>query len=201
MLTKQIGNVTVNFEPLIIFLVIIMVIYSIIALYLNIQGRKIRKSFDAGEYNKVLKDGGKLLKIYQKFAKRYKHKNTVAWIEYLNFCLAVSNFSAMNWDCFLSHINSISQYSDIKNFWLSLYYIYHNNLDKAQMYYDSIARAEENTTNISYLDCLVYYKQGKTYLAQSKMKDIYMKLKHPVLKQIVEKMFMETGNTGDGSVC
>ena len=107
----------------------------------------------------------------------------------LMISLAVSNFSIMNWDGFLSHINSMSQYDDTKNFWLSLYYIYQDNLNEAQTYYDNIARNEENTTGISYLECLICYKQGDIDLAKTKMKDIYPKLKYPVLKQIADQMF------------
>ena len=189
MFTTQIGNVTVHFELLIIVFIITMIVYFMLALSLIIRGMKIRKSFEVGAYDKVLKDGEKLLKTYQKFAKRYKHKNTIAWIEYLQFSLAVSNFSIMNWDGFLSHINSMSQYDDTKNFWLSLYYIYQDNLNDAQTYYDNIARNEENTTGISYLECLICYKQGDIDLAKTKMKDIYPKLKYPVLKQIADQMF------------
>ena len=138
MFTKQIGNVIVDFGPLITVLVIVIIICLLIALPLIIQGRKIKKYFDTGKYNKVLINGEKLLKIYQRFAKRSKHKITIAWIDYLHFSLAVSNFSAMNWDCFLNHINSLSQYSDVKNFWLSLYYICNDDLDEAIIYYDKI---------------------------------------------------------------
>ena len=189
MLIKQIGNVIVNFEPIIIFFVIIMIVYFLIALSLNIRGKKVRKFFEAGAYDKVLIDGERLLKTYQKYAKRYKHKNTIAWIEYLHFSLAVSNFSTMNWNCFLNHINSMLQYGDVKNFWLSLYYICQNNLNEAQTYYDNITQTEENATNISYLDCLICYNKGDVDLSKAKMQEVYKKLKHPILKHIVDKLF------------
>ena len=70
MFTKQIGTVTVHFEPLIIFLVTIMIVYFLIALSLNIRGKKIRKSFDAGKYTTVLIDGDKLLKTYHFTSKK-----------------------------------------------------------------------------------------------------------------------------------
>ena len=189
MFTKQIGNVTVHFEPLIIFLVIVIAICFLIALSLYIRGKKVKKSFESGAYDKVIIDGERLLKTYQKYAKRNKHKNTIMWIEYLHFSLAVSYFSTMNWDSFLSHINSMSQYGDVNNFWLSLYFIYRGDLNEAQTYYDNIAQSEENATNISYLDCLICYNQGEVDLAKAKMKDIYAKLKHPVLKNIADNFF------------
>lgn len=185
----RIGNTTIYFGPLIAFLVVIIVVYFISGLSLNISGRKVKKSFETGAYNKVIKDGERLLKKYQKLAQRYKHKNTIAWIESLHFVLAVSYFSTMDWDLFLNHINSMSQYGDTKNFWLSLYYIYHDSLDKAQLYYDNIAKTAENATNISYLDCLICYKRGNVDSAKTKMNDIYSKLKHPILKHISDELF------------
>lgn len=189
MFTKQIGNVTVHFEPLIIFLVVVMIGYVLIALSLNIRGKKVKKAFESGEYNKVLEDGARLLKTYLSYAKRYKHRNTLAWIEYLHFSLSVSNFAIMNWDAFLNHINSLSQYDEVKNFWLSLYYIFQGDLNEARSYYDKISQAKENTTNISFLDCLIRFNQGEVDLAKNKMKDIYPNLKHPVLKNIADKFF------------
>ena len=45
MFTKQIGNVIVHFEPLVIFLVVIMVVFVFIALSLSVRGKKDKKSF------------------------------------------------------------------------------------------------------------------------------------------------------------
>ena len=191
MFTKQIGNVIVHFEPLVIFLVVIMVVFVFIALSLSVRGKKIKRAFESGEYDKVLKDGERLLKTYLNYAKRYKHRNTLAWIEYLHFSLAVSNLALMNWESFLNHINALSQYDDVKNFWLSLYHILQNNLDEARSYYDKIAQTEENATNISYLDCLIWFNQGEVDLAENKMSDIQPSLKHPVLKNIANKLFDE----------
>lgn len=189
MFTKQIGNVTVHFEPLIIFLVVVMVVFVFIALSLSVRGKKIKRAFEFGEYDKVLKDGERLLKTYLNYAKKYKHRNTLAWIEYLHFSLAVSNLALMNWESFLNHINALSQYDDVKNFWLSLYHILQDNLDEASSYYDKIAQTEENATNISFLDGLIWFNQGEVDLAENKMKDIYPSLKHPVLKNIANKLF------------
>ena len=189
MFTKQIGNITVHFEHLIIFLVVVMIVYVLIALSLSIRGKKVKKAFESGEYDKVLKDGARLLKTYLNYAKRYKHRNTLAWIDYLHFSLAVSNFAIMNWESFLNHINFLSQYDDVKNFWLSLYYIFQGDLNEAHSYYDKISQTKKNTTNISFLDCLICFNRGDVDLAKDKMKDIYPDLKHPVLKNIADKLF------------
>lgn len=51
MFTKQIGYVTVHFEPLVIFLVVIMVVFVFIALSLSVRGKKIKRAFELGEYD------------------------------------------------------------------------------------------------------------------------------------------------------
>lgn len=113
-----IGNTTIYFWPLIVTLVIAVIASFLFTLYLSLRVRKVRKSFEAGVYDKTIIDGEQLLKTYQKLDKRYKHryKYMVNGIENLHFVLAVSYFSAMNWECFLSHINSLSLYPDVKTF-------------------------------------------------------------------------------------
>ena len=129
MLAIQIGNVIVYFEPLIIFLAVIgaiLIVYLVFALLLRYRGRKVTESFASGDYGIVLIDGEKLLKTYQKYAKRYPHPKTLSWIEYLHFAMAVSYFSVKNYEQFLYHINAFNQNHDIKEFWLSLYYLQQN---------------------------------------------------------------------------
>ena len=185
-----IGNTTIYFWPLIVTLVIAVIASFLFTLYLSLRVRKVRKSFEAGVYDKTIIDGEQLLKTYQKLDKRYKHryKYMVNGIENLHFVLAVSYFSAMNWECFLSHINSLSLYPDVKNFWLSLYYIFQDNLDEAQLYYEKISRIDKNKTSFSYLESLICYKQGKYDLAKSKMDSIYMNLTTPLLKHLADQL-------------
>ena len=174
-----IGNTTIYFWPLIVTLVIAVIASFLFTLYLSLRVRKVRKSFEAGVYDKTIIDGEQLLKTYQKL---------VNGIENLHFVLAVSYFSAMNWECFLSHINSLSLYPDVKNFWLSLYYIFQDNLDEAQLYYEKISRIDKNKTSFSYLESLICYKQGKYDLAKSKMDSIYMNLTTPLLKHLADQL-------------
>lgn len=46
MFTKQIGNVTVHFDPLIIFLAVVMAVAVFSALSLSVRGKKIKKLLD-----------------------------------------------------------------------------------------------------------------------------------------------------------
>lgn len=188
MLAKQIGNVTVHFEPLIVVLITALVLYCGIALLLKYRGKKITKSFESGNYDSILIEGEKLLKIYQRYAKRYTHKNTLAWIEYLNFVMAVSHFSKKNYESFFNHINALTQNNNIKQFWLSLYYLQINDLDNANVHYAKIMEGDDTLSNRTYLESMILYVQGDYDLAKRKMLDIYDDLKHPILKQIADEV-------------
>ena len=93
----QIGKVTIYFFPFIILLAIFVVEFIVITISINRRSKKIVKFFHAGEYDKVIKDGEKLLKYYQK---AFRNKNTMKVIESLHWLLAISNFSMMNLDDF-----------------------------------------------------------------------------------------------------
>ena len=190
MFTRQIGNVIVHFEPLIIVVVAILIVYFVLALLLRYRGKKITESFQDGNYEVVLKEGIKLLKTYQRYAKRYKRKprNIMAWIEYLNFALAVSNFSVKNYDQFLYHISALTQNQDIKEFWLSLYCLRQDDIDGFQSHYENIKVTEETLINRTYLESIKLYTQAEYDLAKTKMSEIYSDLKHPILMKIADKI-------------
>ena len=189
MLSKQFGNVVIHFEPLIIVIVATLIAYLIIALLLVYRGEKVTKSFQSGNYNNVLIDGEKLLKTYQRYAKRYKGRNTLKWIEYLHFALAVSHFSLKNYQQFLYHINSFNQNCDIKEFWLSLYYVRQDDLDSFLSHYENIKVSEETLINRTYLESIQLHMQNEYDLAKTKMNGIYSDLRYPVLKQIADEIF------------
>lgn len=182
----QIGKVTIYFSPFIILLAIFVVEFIVITISINRRSKKIVKFFHAGEYDKVIKDGEKLLKYYQK---AFRNKNTMKVIESLHWLLAISNFSMMNLDDFFVHITFASPYHQAKDFWLSLYYICQDNLEEAQKYYDHIDQTEENKVSITYLDSLICYKQGDITSATEKMREVYQKLNYPVLKRIANEWF------------
>ena len=188
MFTKQIGNVTVHFEPLIIVIVIALIAYLIIALLLMHRGKKVTKAFESGLYDAVLIDGEKLLKTYQRYAKRYKHRNTLSWIEYLHFAMAVSHFSVQNYEQFLYHINAFNQNCDIKEFWLSLYYFRQKDFDSFQSHFGNIKVSYDTLQNRTYLESIKLYMQGEYDIAISKMNGIYENLNLPVLKQIADEV-------------
>lgn len=188
MFTKQFGNVIVHFEPLIIVIVATLIACLIIALLVMYRGKKVNESFQSGNYDSVLINGEKLLKTYQGYAKTYKHKNTLSWIESLHFMLAISYFSVKNYEQFLYHINSLNQNLDIKAFWLSLYYLRQNDLDSFQSHYANIKVSDETVINRTYLESIKLYMQDKYDLAKTQIIGIYADLKHPILKQIADEV-------------
>ena len=186
MLAKQIGNVTIHFEPLITVLIVTVIVYGIIALLLTYRGKKITKSFESGDYDNVLVDGDKLLKTYQRYAKRYKHKNTLAWIEYLNFAIAVSHFSQKNYELFFNYINALKKNDNVKEFWLSLYYLQQNDLENAKLCYSKIDDSDDTRFNRTYLEGMMLYIQSDYDSAKSKMSEIYTDIRYPILRQMAD---------------
>lgn len=188
MFTKRIGNVVVHFEPLIVVIITSLIAFLIISLLLHYREKKVTKSFESGNYSAVLVDGKKLLKTYQGYAKRYKHPNTLSWIEYLHFAMAVSYFSVENYEQFLYHINAFNQNRDIKEFWLSLYYLRQKDFNSFQEHYENIKVSDETLKNRTYLDSLKLYMDNEYDMAKWKMNEIYENLNHPVLKQIADEV-------------
>lgn len=188
MITKQLGNTTIHFEPLIIVIVVAMVVYLIIALSVIYRGKKVNNAFQSGDYDEVLINGEKLLKTYQGYAKRYKHRNTLSWIESLHFMLAVSYFSVENYEQFLYHINAMSQNCDIKEFWLSLYYLRQGDFDSFNSHYANIKVSGETLLNRTYLESIKLYMQGEYDLAKTNIIGVYKGLKHPILIQIADEV-------------
>ena len=188
MFTKRIGNVVVHFEPLIVVIITSLIAFLIISLLLHYREKKVTKSFESGNYSAVLVDGKKLLKTYQGYAKRYKHSNTLSWIEFLHFAMAVSYFSVENYEQFLYHINAFNQNRDIKEFCLSLYYLRKIDFNSFKEHYENIKVSDETLKSRTYLDSLKLYMDNEYDMAKWKMNEIYENLKHPVLKQIADEV-------------
>lgn len=188
MFTKQISGVEFHFGPLIIYIVVILAFMVISAISFSCRRKRVAKCFDSGDYDKVLIYGNKLLKKCQKYSKRYKHKTTMAWIEYLHVVLAISYFSVKNFDEFLIHINALSQYDNVKECWLSLYYLYKNDFDNAELHYNKISESDETRINRAYIEGFKQYKQGEYDLAKETIGSIYMDIKQPVLRHIADEI-------------
>ena len=157
MLTKQVGNVEVHFGPLIIVAVGTLLYLLSLALLLILRWNKMTKAFIIGDYRSALVIGKKLLRTSEKSNKRKKPKKTRPFDEQLHFVLAVSHFSEKNYEQFLHHINALTQYRDVKEFWLSLYYLCQNDLDNAKLYYASISKSNDTLSSRTYLESMMLY--------------------------------------------
>lgn len=187
MLSKTIGTVTVHFEPLLIWFGLIMSIlftYLIHSIILELKFRGVTKKFVAGDYNNIIEKGEKLLHIYQKYNARLSTKQILSKIEYLNFSLAVSYFATSNDDQFLFHINEMKSSFDVKEFWLSLFYLNKNDFENASMHYAQIVSDDSTYIYKTFLTSFEAYKQGNKDIAKSKIIRVIDQLKHPILKQI-----------------
>ena len=191
MLSIQVGNVNVHFEPLIavaILIGIILIFQIMRSVILEIQSKQISKNILEGNYDDIIKNGERLLKIYKKNNSRLSTKVLVAKIEYLNFALAVSYFAKSNDEQFLEHINDLKQNNNIKVFWISLFHLQKEDFETAKVLYDEIESCDENHINITFLDSYLSYKQGNFTMAREKMTEIYDTLNHIVLKQIADEI-------------
>ena len=194
MFTKQIGNVIVDFKPLIVFgviIAIIMLVHLIRAIILEWKFRNAAKKLSLGDYDNIIEIGEKLLNSYQKYNSRLSTKSVLAKIEYLHFSLAVSYFAKSNDEQFLSHVNALNTYSDIKEFWLSLFYLNKNDLDTATTHYNRISCNDNTYAQRTFIESLQAYKNNKIETAQTKMSAIIEQLKHPILKQIADNILAD----------
>lgn len=81
----------------------------------------------------------------------------------------------------------MTQNGNSKNFWLSLFHFQNGDIESAETYYEQIVRCEETQTSLTFLDAIALEGQGKREEAKEKIKGVYDKLNHPILKQIAEK--------------
>ncbi len=181
--TITIGNTTIHFAPLIVFMVVACVAFIFYISILAIRNRQLNKAFMSGKYSEAVKIGTGLFKIYSIYSKRTAPKKAKLSLENLNYILAVSYYSTSEDELFLKHINSLLQYKNTKEFWLTLYYIQHNEVEIAKEHFEAITLNTETQTNITFLESAFLNLQGDVDNAKNKMSTIYDKLNLPVLKE------------------
>ena len=187
MLSKTFGNVTVYFEPLII-LGIFLVFQIVRAIILELKFRAVVKNIYTEKYDEIIRNGEKLMLIYKKYNARLSTKPIISRIEYLNYTLAVSYFSLTDDTRFLKHINALTKSSDIKEFWLSLFYLQSNDFDTAQIHYDNIVCNEDTYVNRTFLNAFCAYKKQENEVAKNRMMEVINLLTLPVLKQLADEV-------------
>ncbi len=193
MFTTQIGDVTVHFDPSLLIITaivcfLILFFQLIRSVVLELRFRDITKKLVIGDYNNIIENGEKLLHIYRKYNARLLTKQILSRVEYLHFSLAVSYFATSNDDQFLLHINELSLNIDIKEFWISLFYLNKNDFENASAHYARIASDDRTYVQRTFLTSFEAYKQGNEEIAKTKMLEIFDKLTIPVLKQIADSV-------------
>ena len=191
MFTKTIGNTTIHFGPLIIFGILlgtILLIQVIRSIVLEHKFKILVNYLQNGDYGRIVQLGESLLNEYGNHAKRIKTKALLSKIEYLNFALAVSYFALSNDEGFLSKIYTLDQSPDIKEFWLSLYFLQKNDFEEFKVHFEQITCSEETYNNRTYLNAYRFFKQNQNDLACESMSMVFDSLKHPILKDIAKSI-------------
>ena len=191
MFSKTVGTVTFHFEPLLIFgglILLILFAHLIRSIVTELGFWDITKKLVTGDYDGIIKSGEKLLQMYQKYNARLSTRQIISKIEYLNFSLAISYFARSDDDQFLSHINEMNSSFDIKEFWLSLFYLRKNDFETASAHYVQIASDDSTQVYKTFLSSFEAYKQGDIDTAKSKIIGVIDQLKHPILKQIADSI-------------
>ena len=191
MFTKTIGNTTIHFGPLIVFGVLIgtiLLIQVIRSIVLEHKFKAIVNCLQNGNYSHIVQNGESLLNDYDNYTKRIKAKALLSKIEYLNFALAVSYFAFSNDDGFLSKIYKLDQSPDIKEFWLSLYFLRRDDFEEFKIHFNQITCSDETYINRTYLNAYCLFKQNQKDLACETMSEVFDSLKHPVLKDLAKSI-------------
>lgn len=201
MFTKTIGNTTIHFGPLIIFAMLlgtILLLQVIRSIVLEQKFKKIIKYMSSGNYSDIPQIGESLLSKYLNYTNRIKTRTLLSKIEYLNFALAVSYFALSNDERFLNKIHKLNQSPDVKEFWLSLYFLQKEDFEEFKAHSNQITCSDETYINRTYLNAYCSFKQHQKNLAYESMSLIFDSLKHPILKDLAKSVLSQE-NTGDGS--
>ena len=183
----KLDDFTVDFGPLIIFLIIVCVLIVGGIIFSRIQNTKILKACMYGDYEYAIgRATRRLIKIQQ-------HKpigHTIKIVDFLSSCLAISYFSKDDDENFLNNINKINKNRDIQNLWLSLYFLRRDEIDAARTYY-SLLSIETKKKYDDLLEGIILYKTGEKACAIEKLRRVYPNLNYAVLREWVGSYLSE----------
>ena len=183
------ANFTFHPEPLIIFISAVAVISIINIVLTSTSFRIIKSAMAAGDNKKVIFHGRMLHRKYSNYAKRKSASpSTRTLLEYLNITLAVAYYSENDMENFLSHINSLETFLNLKYFWLGIYHLNKNEFEEADEICKKIELGIETEKERIFLDSLKLYRQNNKDAAKEKITPIYDELKSPVLRKITDEI-------------
>ena len=109
-----------------------------------------------------------------------------ARVNSLNFMIATAYLSENNEEQFLTYIHDLKNMEETKYFWISVYYLLQNNMEKFQINYEIYSSFDEGKNTYSdIIENLVKYKQHEDKQALETLKQLSPDIKNPLLKQIV----------------
>ena len=186
MLSFQIGNITINLSPTVIF---IFVVLPLIVLFTGIvktkQINSMKKLCQSGDYEKSILLANKLISYYTRSYKLYRVKRTKQEIEAFHVWLAISYLGLSKHDMFWENINKVEQHLSLKYAWIGTYYVIKKDVEQIKIYKDKIEPTEEMKNTLALFAGVVMCEEGNVSEGKEILSEILPKLNFELTKKIV----------------
>ena len=186
MLSFQIGNITVNLSPTVIF---IFVVLPLIVLFTCIiktkQINSMKMLCQSGDYEKSILLANKLITYYTRSYKLYRVKRTKHEIEAFHVWLAISYLGLSKYDMFWESINKVDQHPNLKYAWIGTYYVIKKDVEQIKIYKDKIEPSEEMKNTLALFTGVVMCEEGNVSEGKEILSEILPKLNFELTKKIV----------------
>lgn len=186
MLSFEIGNTTVHFAPLLIFILIILPAIVLLTVFVKTkQINSMKKLCQSEDYQKSIFLANKLIKYYTRSYKLYRVKRTKLEIEAFHVWLAISYLGLSKYDMFWEHINKVEQQQNLKYCWIATYYVLQNDIEQVKLYKEKIEPTEEMKNTLAFLTGVVLCEEGKVSEGKEILSETLPNLNFELTKQIV----------------
>ena len=186
MLSFEIGNTTVHFAPLLIFILIILPAIVLLTVFVKTkQINSMKKLCQSEDYQKSIFLANKLIKYYTRSYKLYRVKRTKLEIEAFHVWLAISYLGLSKNDMFWEHINKVEQQQNLKYCWIATYYVLQNDIEQVKLYKEKIEPTEEMKNTLAFLTGVVLCEEGKVSEGKEILSETLPNLNFELTKQIV----------------
>ncbi|MBQ9131132.1 MAG: hypothetical protein IJX62_01495 [Clostridia bacterium] len=186
MLSFQIGNITVNLSPTVIF---IFVVLPLVVLFTGIiktkQINSMKTLCQSGDYEKSILLANKLITYYTRSYKLYRVKRTKKEFEAFHIWLAISYLGLSKYDMFWESINKVDQYPNLKYAWIGTYYVIKKDVEQVKIYKDKIEPSEEMKNTLALFTGVVMCEEGNVSKGKEILSEILPKLNFELTKKIV----------------
>ena len=187
MFTFEIGKITVNLVPLLIFVFVILPIVFLFTVFIKTkQINAMKKLCQSGDYEKSIALANKLLAYYTRSYKLYRRKNTKLAMESFHGWLAISYLGLSNYDMFWEHINKVEQQQALKYGWIGAYYVLQKNVEQVKGCIEKIEPTEESKKMLALLNGVVLCEEGKVSEGKELLTEILPDLHFELAKRIVQ---------------